>query len=261
MAEPSRIDLEANPVEGALHVVTEFGHAESCSKAPGIAKSNPVQHCGPVQHRATESCLNKALATSSLAEGELAPGEAADSPQVELTSGQRLELFESCLEEHEQSVFAYAYRLSGCTAAAEDIAQEVFIRAFRNIHQLRELQAARSWLLTITRNEFARWCGKFAAKPRLDESEIAEQAIEPEAERLDRQEWIQQALNELPEDFRTALCMYYFEQLSYADIASQLQIPMGTVMSRLSRGKQQLRQALEVLSEPSFRKDANHGGE
>jgi RNA polymerase sigma-70 factor (ECF subfamily) len=69
-------------------------------------------------------------------------------------------------------------------------------------------------------------------------------------------EKLQLALNELPEEFRFPLVLFYFQELSYQEIAAQLDVPLGTVMSRLSRGKQHLRRRLSVeettISPPSF---------
>lgn len=158
---------------------------------------------------------------------------------------------EQLLDEHHDAVYRFAYRLSGCGAAAEDITQEVFIRAFRSLHQLRSVQAARGWLLVIARNEFSRWCKKFAspAAPPIESAE--EDLSEPAQEVLDRQEWVQRALEELPHDFRVVLMMFYFEQLSYAEMAEQLGIPIGTVMSRLNRGRSHLKTVLDQLDEPN----------
>lgn len=170
----------------------------------------------------------------------------ADSVEEGLSQQQRLARTERLLEEHQESVFRYAYRLCGCAATAEDIAQEVFLRAFRSLHQLRDDAAARGWLLVIARNEFLRHCRRRASSSELvvdpqDCDTPAEQAPPP----IENQEWVAAALEQLPEDFRLVLLMYYFEELSYAQIAEQLKIPLGTVMSRLSRGKTHLKAALE----------------
>ena len=149
------------------------------------------------------------------------------------------------LDEHQERVFRYAYRLSGCAATAEDIAQEVFLRAFRSLHQLRDDAAARGWLLVIARNEFLRHCRRRAASCEVVvDPQDCDTAAEQIAPQIENQEWVAAALAQLPEDFRLVLLMYYFEELSYAQIAEQLNIPLGTVMSRLSRGKAHLKAAL-----------------
>lgn len=170
----------------------------------------------------------------------------ADGDDGGLSPQQRLACTERLLEEYQQRVYRYAYRLSSCAATAEDITQEVFLRAFRSLHQLRSEAAASGWLLAIARNEFLRHCRRRATSGEVivdpqDCDTAAEQLPSP----IENQEWVATALEQLPEDFRLVLLMYYFEELSYAQIAEQLKIPLGTVMSRLSRGKAHLKAALE----------------
>ncbi len=157
---------------------------------------------------------------------------------------QRLQYTEQLLDAHQAVVFRYAYRLSGCSSTAEDIAQEVFLRAFRSIHQLRDVAAARGWLLAIARNEFSRLCRKSAAAGVDLDTQVVEIADEEQTPALDRNEWVALALEQLPSEFRVVLLMFYFEELSYAQIAEQLDIPLGTVMSRLNRGKNHMKAAL-----------------
>lgn len=156
-------------------------------------------------------------------------------------------------------VFRYLYRLVGNIPTAEDLSQEVFLRAFRSLHQLRSQEAELGWLLAIARNEFARWCKqsklKFVQLSQVLETgtvagvgNLAGAHDQQSAMRnVERSDWVQVAVNELPNEYRIVLNMYYFEHLSYAEIASELGIPMGTVMSRLSRGRNQLHQVLEQV--------------
>ncbi len=156
---------------------------------------------------------------------------------------------EQLVEEHHPAIYRYAYWLTGCPSAAEDISQDVFVRAFRGLHTLREPRAAKSWLMTITRNEFARWCQKRGPRPVDDVPDNVPARDEP-TDQLDSREWVAQGLSELAVEFRLVLLMYYFEQLTYNEIATRLSIPIGTVMSRLSRGREHLKHALQRLSEP-----------
>jgi RNA polymerase sigma-70 factor (ECF subfamily) len=127
---------------------------------------------------------------------------------------------------------------------AEDLTQQTFLIAHTKLHQLREAERACSWLLAVVRSCFL----KSLRKPRpvgasvidLNVDEIAET---PEVEEVDR-ELLAVALDELPEEFRLVVLMFYFEELSYQEIAEELDIPLGTVMSRLSRGKGHLRSRL-----------------
>lgn len=164
-----------------------------------------------------------------------------------LDDASRLARTERLIDEHHEAVFRYAYRLTGCSASAEDIAQEVYLRVFRSIHQLRDEQAAKGWLMVIVRNEFTRWYKKLRPSTSLDQDSFPQEQIgvSDPTEIVVRCDWIQEAMQQLAPEYRTVIGMYYFEELTYAQIAEQLQIPIGTVMSRLSRSKKSLREELD----------------
>lgn len=147
------------------------------------------------------------------------------------------------VEEFAELLFRYAYRLTGNAADAEDLTQQTFLRAQQKSHQLRESTAARWWLCSIMRNTFLtsrRHSGMLRSLEGVDEALLVEEPpetfIEPEQ--------LQQALLELSEEFRSPLILFYFEEFTYHEIAEQMGVPIGTVMSRLSRGKAFLRRRL-----------------
>ncbi len=149
------------------------------------------------------------------------------------------------LAEYHDDVFRYAYRLAGQESLADDIVQETFIRVYKSVHQLKAPAAAKGWLLAIARNEFIRWCRRKKATTSLeDQGEIENAASGGAVQAIDNQEWVQEALGSMKEEHRIIVAMYYYEQLSYSEIAGQLDIPIGTVMSRLNRAKTSLRQQL-----------------
>ena len=152
--------------------------------------------------------------------------------------------------EHHQAVFGYAYRLSGSVPDAEDLSQQVFLVAQQKLGQLRKVESAKSWLFTILRNCFLKSQQRqrpvVAANIQLDVDTIPDEAAE--SEDIDR-ERLQQALDELPEVFRIVLVLFYFEQCSYKEIAEKLELPIGTVMSRLARAKSHLRARLFAAEE------------
>jgi RNA polymerase sigma-70 factor (ECF subfamily) len=146
------------------------------------------------------------------------------------------------VEEHYRSLYLYAYRLSGSAADADDLTQEAFCKAQLNLGQLRDTERARPWLFRILRNVYLHKVRAEKTQRCLtleDMSEIPERLPDPphpiEPERL------QEALNELPETFRTPIILYYFDDFSYREIAEQMDLPLGTVMSRLARAKAHLR--------------------
>lgn len=149
---------------------------------------------------------------------------------------------ERLVDEHYEALYRYAYRLSGSGPDAEDLTQEAFCKAQLNLSQLRDWDRAKSWLFSILRNAYLHRIRADKQQPcvSLDGvGDVAETATEPLPE-IDPEK-LQQALNELPEVFRTPIILYYFEDFSYRDIAEQMDLPMGTVMSRLARAKVFLR--------------------
>ncbi|MCY2992572.1 MAG: sigma-70 family RNA polymerase sigma factor [Planctomycetota bacterium] len=145
---------------------------------------------------------------------------------------------------HHRDVYRYAYRLCGRQADAEDLTQQTFLVAQQRLHQLREPDKSLSWLFTIVRNCYLKSQSKrrpvAAASVELDVDSIPEEVSEDD---IDRPQ-LQLAIDELPEEFKIVLVMFYFEECSYKEIAAQLGISIGTVMSRLARAKGRLRKLL-----------------
>jgi len=150
--------------------------------------------------------------------------------------------------EHHRAVYAYAYRLSGSVPDAEDLTQQVFLMAQQKLGQLRKVESARSWLFTILRNSFFKTRQRQRPVPigNLSLNIDTIPANPPDDEDIDREQ-LQEAINRLPDGFRVVLVMYYFQECSYREIAAELDLPMGTVMSRLARAKGHLR---AMLCEP-----------
>ena len=146
------------------------------------------------------------------------------------------------VDEHYAALYRYAYRLTGLAADAEDLTQEAFCKAQAHLSQLRDPGRAKPWLFSILRNAYLHRArsGRQERLVSLDDvGDVAEPLPGPLPE-IDP-ERLQEALNELPEVFRTPIILYYFEDFSYRDIAEQMDLPLGTVMSRLARAKAHLR--------------------
>lgn len=152
---------------------------------------------------------------------------------------------EDLVTDHYESVYRFAYRLSGTAGEAEDLTQETFCQAQAKIDQLRDISASRGWLFSIARNAFLHRLRskKIAKTVSLDDSVEPIDRWDPEPLSIDP-EVLQQTLNDLPEPYRTPLILYFFEEFSYRQIAEQLDVPVGTVMSRLARAKSFLRERL-----------------
>jgi RNA polymerase sigma-70 factor (ECF subfamily) len=138
-------------------------------------------------------------------------------------------------------VYRYAFRLTGNQADAEDVVQQVFLQAQQHIDQLRDAGRVRGWLLRIVHNTHIKQFRR--RRPRIASAvnvEIDTVPGHPPAEGPDR-DAIQAAIDQLDDHHRQIVLMFFFEDLSYQQIAQRLNVKLGTVMSRLSRAKASLR--------------------
>ena len=154
------------------------------------------------------------------------------------------------IEAHYDSLFRYAYRLTGSAADAEDLTQDTFSKALLRLSQLREPDKAKGWLFRILRNAYlhrVRDQKRHRTVSLESVGDLPESAPDPGMD-VDPGK-LQDVLNELDETFRTPLILFYFEDFSYRDIADQMDLPIGTVMSRLARAKSFLRNRLDPNSD------------
>jgi RNA polymerase sigma-70 factor (ECF subfamily) len=146
------------------------------------------------------------------------------------------------VEQHYASLYRFAFRLSGSAADADDLTQEAFCQAQKNLAQLRDGARAKGWLFTILRNAYLHKLRALRRERVVPPGSLPDHPV-PMPDPLPEidSEALQRALAELPEEFRTPLLLFYFEDFSYREIAEQMQVPLGTVMSRLARAKAHLR--------------------
>ena len=149
-------------------------------------------------------------------------------------------------------LYNFACWLAQDAAAAEDLVQETYMKALRGFSSFEQGSNFRAWIFRILRNTFlgSKSGLKAAAALPLDEEGVPEPATEatPESILLARVETesVQRALEELPVQFREIILLCDFEEMSYQEIAEALSIPLGTVMSRLSRARKAMRSLLAV---------------
>ncbi len=157
------------------------------------------------------------------------------------------ESFVLFVEAHYQAAYRFAFSLCGNHPDACDITQQAFYLAHTKGHQLRDDSKRKQWLFTILHREFLRTRRRETAHPQTS-LEFSEPLLPPihvdHAIHLDSKA-VLLVLQTLDENFRMPLVLFYLDQLSYKEIAATLDLPIGTVMSRLARGKQMLRQRLE----------------
>jgi RNA polymerase sigma-70 factor (ECF subfamily) len=158
--------------------------------------------------------------------------------------------WDEIVEQHSDRVYRLAYRLTGNQHDAEDLTQEVFVRVFRSLDSYTP-GTFEGWLHRITTNLFldqARRKQKIRFDALSDEraSRLASNAATPDAEYADRMfdDDIESALATLPPDFRAAVVLCDVEGLTYEEIAEILDAKLGTVRSRIHRGRAMLRRAL-----------------
>ncbi len=157
------------------------------------------------------------------------------------------ELFESTVLPYLSSAYNLARWLTRNEHDAEDIVQEAFLRALRSFDTFTAGRDARAWLLTIVRNCCRTWHRKNRSHETTMEWDIDSQPAaatwpDPEATLIKNahSELIRQAMEELPFEYREILILRELEELSYKEIAAIVEIPLGTVMSRLSRARKEL---------------------
>jgi RNA polymerase sigma-70 factor (ECF subfamily) len=144
-------------------------------------------------------------------------------------------------------LYRFALSLSRRESDAADLTQETFLLWASKGHQLRDPSKVKTWLFTSLYREFLarkRQQDRFVEIPEAVENIEGETAAPATVvEQLDG-DIVHGALLDLEEIYRAPLTLFYLQQFSYREIAATLEIPIGTVMSRLSRGKEQLRRAL-----------------
>ena len=169
-----------------------------------------------------------------------------------MTSQEKLSRFEEQISPHFKSAYNLARWLTRSHEDAEDVVQESFLRAFSAFEGFRG-ENAKPWLLTIVRNTSMTWLkrnrnagGSIPFEDVLEDP--SEGSPDPEETLLiacDREQ-VRQALEQLPLEFREAVILREMEGLSYKEISATIGVPIGTVMSRLSRGRDWLRRILST---------------
>ena len=148
-------------------------------------------------------------------------------------------------EQERERVWRLIVALSGSRDEADDLTQEVSIRALEGFSRFRGLSSASTWLHRITVNVVLRHRERRRESFALEnETHTTEAGPERRAVQSDTLRRTQSALEKLPEDLRTPLVLLAWEELSYKEIATLLEIPIGTVMSRLHTARQRLRKEL-----------------
>ena len=154
--------------------------------------------------------------------------------------------FEALVREHYESLYRFAMSLTRSESDAQDLTQQTFYVWATKGHQLRDISKVKTWLFTTLHRAFLNARRRQIRFPHDDLEAVSEQlpTFSPElADHIDSSQ-VLSALARVDEIYQAAVALFYLEDYSYKDIAAILEVPMGTVKSRIARGIGQLRDIL-----------------
>lgn len=163
--------------------------------------------------------------------------------------------FEELIRLYEKKVYSLCIRMCGNAEDAEEAAQDAFLALWRGIDRFRQESSLSTWIYRLASNaciDLMRRKKKGAGSVSLDDEELFVDAVDPapqpheEAERRETQRLLQEGLLSLPAEYRSILLLREVEGLSYSEISETLELELGTVKSRISRGRTLLRNFLSV---------------
>jgi RNA polymerase sigma-70 factor (ECF subfamily) len=164
--------------------------------------------------------------------------------------------FEENLLEHVDSLYHFAYKLTRNREEAEDLVQEASLGGLKSYHRFEEGTNFRAWMFAILRNIHINQYRKKSREPIKVNYEAVENFISlPEFSGFEEElfsEALQQSLNQLSEELRTALVLFYVEEFSYKEIAEVMKCPVGTVMSRLFMARQCMKKKMIQLAKKEY---------
>jgi RNA polymerase sigma-70 factor, ECF subfamily len=164
--------------------------------------------------------------------------------------------WEEIVRQHRRKVFNIAYKFTGRHDEAEDLTQDIFLKIFKSLHTFDRRANFQTWLVSVSRNlciDHYRSVRKEreTVNRDVDPSDLSPPAPDKSAyaliEQRDRVQLLRQALDKLPATLRTAVMLRDIQELSYNDIATRLELPEGTVKSRINRGRTELARQIQKL--------------
>jgi len=159
---------------------------------------------------------------------------------------EEVEEFETFVRNYQNMVFSVSARIVGSLADAEDITQEVFLKAYERFQELRTSPTAGGWLKTVSTNLSINHLNRYRARWRFfsEQEKPIEVAAAEAPVKSDRQEMLELALRKLPDSQRVPLVLFHFQEMSYDEIAAKLGISLAKVKTDIHRGKEALRKML-----------------
>ena len=178
-------------------------------------------------------------------------------------SDNRRDEFDRAALVHVPELLRVATRLCGNAAAGEDLVQETYLQAWRSFHRFEAGTNCRAWLYKILLFTYSAQRRKLARQPFLVDIDTATDVallVEPPTPDMLTAEAVRAAFDRLPDVFRTLVLLVDVEGLTYREAADALTVPIGTVMSRLSRGRRMLRLELAAHAPNAARDRADSQG-
>ena len=159
--------------------------------------------------------------------------------------------FDGWVRQHHRLLYGIAYWWTGSRSDAEELTQEAFFQAYRSRSGLRDIEAVKGWLVRILRHCYAQMKRKSRHREEIALDGMREDfgelnRLNPDRPDLDQALALHQSLESLDERHRLPVVLFYFQDLSYREIAEALDLPIGTVMSRLSRAREMLHDRLST---------------
>lgn len=185
----------------------------------------------------------------------------SDEVLIRQFQGGSASAFDEIVRRYRSPLFSFVYRIIGDPAFAEDLLQETFIRVWTNRDSYREVARFSTWIYTIAgnlakselrRRNIRRWTTLGGASSSDDDDrplEVADESADPhrDLERRNIQRRVNEEIAKLPLVFRQAVILRDVQELSYEEIGEILNIPLGTVKSRVNRGRLRLQKRLKDL--------------
>lgn len=179
------------------------------------------------------------------------PDQQSDAELIQTVLDGNTDALGPLLGRYEQPALRYAVSIVGNGDDAEDVLQTAFIKAYRNLRAFDIKRSFQPWLFRIVRNEALNWLRKHrrtvygeSAQLLLEMTE-SDDNVHADAERNEVKQMVRDCLFDLPLKYREPLLLYYLQQRSYKEISDIMRVPIGTVGTNITRGKQKLKEMVE----------------
>ncbi len=156
----------------------------------------------------------------------------------------RRRLYEQCVQEHAAALYRVAFRLTGCHESANELVQETFLNAWKDLSKLKDDSKMRGWMFSILRNQNSKVARRTSRERNLTTPMIENLTDRSSQDHDEFRGQFQEALDQLDDDHKLPLLLVSMEGHSVEAVAEVLGVPRGTILSRLHRGRQKLKTIL-----------------